>query len=279
MNNQVGDQIRDIFSPLGKRACPIFKMDLHGTKANLIGTGVPIIEKQVGYLLTAAHVLKDIPPGQLAIAGSRQFLHIPDYTANWEHNKTERQLDVDVAAVALPARAVEEMQEFYTFTHARECEEFEGYAKTTFYGAVGYPASKGGLPLKHSDTRTCKSWYYVTNKPARWGDVTTPGKDQTVHFALQVGTSRQSSQSLCVGEFADPHGISGCGIWKVKIDPHSGIVSAPRLVGVCIEHLTDAGVIVATRLSLGAIIISELRKRIDEGHASGPQLYLERNLS
>lgn len=100
------------------------------------------------------------------------------------------------------------------------------------------------------------------------------GKRPVVHVALQAPLRTVNGPAGRIGSAPDPHGISGCGVWKVKLDPQTGGSSPPQLVGIGIEHHGRQGVFVATRMGSGSIAIGELWKHLDEGRTRTTTLEL-----
>jgi hypothetical protein len=112
------DAMAQLFIPLGKRACPIYA-SVNGRGYDVIGTAVPVRGQKYAALLTASHVIDELEDGNVVIAGSRSFLRFPAITVRFSHSRPPPAVDVDVAAIALPATAVSELDAYYDFTGVR----------------------------------------------------------------------------------------------------------------------------------------------------------------
>jgi len=264
------EKLAALFRPLGERACPLYRRT--GRRAyEVIGTGVPVRGQRYAALLTASHVLDELEDGHAVIAGSKSLLRFPAVTARFSHSRPLPVVDVDVAAIALPAAALRELQQFYKFTTAAELGEFEEYGKLTFYGFVGCPHTKN-RDEPGSTQGTVKPYFYVTREygalPAK------SSKLPTVHKALLAPLRTASGPEGRIVSAPDPHGISGCGVWKIKLDPVTGVASPPLLAGIGIEYHPHEGVFVATNAGIAAVVIAELWQQLDEGRGRSTTLEL-----
>jgi len=98
------DDLAALFKPLGKRACPLYgRAGRRGY--DVIGTAVPVRGPKYAALLTASHVIDQLEDGKVMMAGSRSFLRFPAITVKFSHCRPPPAVDVDVAAIALPAAA------------------------------------------------------------------------------------------------------------------------------------------------------------------------------
>jgi hypothetical protein len=177
------DALAALFEPLGKRACPLYSR-LGGRAYNVIGTAVLVRGQKYAALLTASHVVDELEEGQVVIAGSCTFLRFPAMTVRFSHSRPAPAVDVDVAAIALPATPAEELGGYYEFTGAGETGDFEDYSKLTLYGFVGCPHTKNKDTQRTSAERVVKPYFYVTREYAALP--ATGGKRSAVHVALQA---------------------------------------------------------------------------------------------
>jgi hypothetical protein len=255
------DAMSRLFIRLGKRACPLYAR-VGGRGHEVIGTAVPVRGPKYAALLTASHVIDDLDDGHVVIAGNRTFLRFPAITVRFSHSRPRPAIDVDVAAIALPAVAAGDLSRYYEFTGASETGEFEDYSKFTLYGFVGCPHTKNLAPKRPSAERIVKPYFYVTREYAALPP--EDGKRSAVHVALEAPLRRVNGPGGRIVSAPDPHGISGCGVWKVKLDPLTGRASTPQLVGIGIEHHGQPSIFVATRVGAGTVAIAELWKNLDE---------------
>ena len=108
------DTITRLFAPLGKRACPIYRQ-VGTQRREVIGTAVPIRSQKYAALLTSAHVLDELRDDRVLIAGSSRFLRFHATAVKFTHSRPAPSVDIDVAAIALPPAAVDELAEYYDF--------------------------------------------------------------------------------------------------------------------------------------------------------------------
>lgn len=271
MEEKLYDSVVSLFEPLGRRACPILKKDEWG-RLTLVGTGVPVIDGRVGMLLTATHVLKELNQDQIIIAGTKTMMRFPLIASGFSRYNGGNTIDVDVCALALPAEAVNEMRGFYAFTNATELGNLEDENVFTLYGFVGYPHSKNRW--RPAAELRVTPHTYATTAFGRMDGVVTQGKTDWVHFAMKFPRKaiRRGQQRLIPPE---PYGISGCGVWKVSLDRHSGNASKPALVGIGIEYIARSNLLIATRIGAASVAVSTLRKDIEAGKAGGTGLTLQ----
>lgn len=263
-----------LFSPLGKRACPLYAR-LSRRGYDVIGTAVPVRGQHFAALLTASHVIDELEDGHVVMAGSRSFLRFPVIAMKFSHSRPPPAVDVDVAAIALPAAAAEELDGYYEFTGAGDTGDFDDYSKLTLYGFVGCPHAKNRDAARGSAQRTVKPYFYVAREYAALP--AEGGKRSAVHVALQAPLRTVSGPAGRIVSAPDPHGVSGCGVWKIKLDPATGLPSRPQLVGIGIEHHSQTGIFVATRMGAGAVVIAKLWMHLDDGGTHTSTLELRKN--
>src|SRR5262249_46483720 len=88
-------------------------------------------------------------------------------------------------------------------------------------------------------------------------------KREHVHFAFTVPSKLITDVRLHRRMFPKPSGMSGGGVWQIKIDPNTGAIGRPHLAGIIIEKWPDQSVFVATRLEYGLYLASEVQKDVD----------------
>jgi hypothetical protein len=69
-----------------------------------------------------------------------------------------------------------------------------------------------------------------------------------VHFALHVPTGRAHGFDFKPLALPKLQGMSGGGIWRVRLNPKDGTVAEALLVGVGIEYHVREAALVATRI-------------------------------
>jgi len=270
LDSESYERLATLFRPLGTRACPLYRR-VGRRGYEVVGTGVPVRGQKYAALLTASHVLDELEGGHALIAGSQKLLRFPAIAARFSHSRPAPVVDVDVAAIALPAAAVDDLEQFYEFTTAGELGEFEEYNKLTFYGFVGCPHSKN-RDKPGAAQGAVKPYFYITRE---YGALPADGqKRRPVHVALQAPLRTVSGPEGRIVSAPDPHGISGCGVWKIKLDPVTAAASSPVLAGIGIEYHAHERVFIATSSGTAAAIVTELWKQLDEGIARSTSLEL-----
>ncbi|MFT3881796.1 MAG: hypothetical protein QM703_19320 [Gemmatales bacterium] len=265
MNEEAYDQLARIFKPLGSRACPIYMKDERG-HVILVGTGIPVDYGEHGMLITATHVLEDLR-GKSIIVGGAKVLHSFPLVCSGFSSRGEGTIDVDVAAVAIPPEVVIEMMGFYHFTTATELGNVDGQDKYTLYAFVGCPHSRN--KSKPFSEKRIQPYFFTTNTFCNLDGVKTAGKSEVTHFAMRFSLVKTMGRGHQYVQAAQPDGISGCGVWKVRFDPNTGAPAEPKLVGVGIEHVTKSNAFVATHIGAAAIAIKSLGEDLDAGKMKG----------
>jgi hypothetical protein len=156
-----------------------------------------------------------------------------------------------------------ELAGFYEFTTASEFGEFEEYDKFTVYGFVGNPHTKNRDGPRPSPERKTTAYFYVAREFGAIPD--NSGKRSAVHVALQAPLRRFTGPRGQIIAAPDPHGISGCGVWRIKLNAETAEPSAPQLAGIGIAYHARERVFVATRAAAAAVAVTELWRAIDEG--------------
>src|ERR1700687_939718 len=154
------EAMAQLFIPLGMRACPIYAR-ASSRRHEVIGTGVPVRGQKYAALLTASHVVDQLTDGHVVIGGSHRLLRFPAAVVKFTHSRPAPAVDVDVAAIALPAEAVAELSAFYEFTGPGDLGDFDEYSKLTLYGFVGCPHTKNRYDPHKPGAPVIKPYFYV----------------------------------------------------------------------------------------------------------------------
>jgi hypothetical protein len=269
---EINSFISQIFNQLGRRACPIYQFVEHSIYPVLVGTGIPILTSNFGGLITATHVIDSIEGNNFIVGGSHQFYEVPKIASKFATTSRISSIDVDVSALALPSEVVYEMSNFYHFTLASELGQTEDFDELTFYGLVGCPYSKNKFKAALKGSRKIAPYFYVSRDIIPL-DSLSPNSQKMdgVHFALKA-----YFKEIRPVHPPKPNGISGCGVWKVKIDPVSRIVLPPQLVGVGIEYHKKADCFVATHIGAAATVLTLLDQALERGVVGENSWFLEK---
>lgn len=264
-----------LFASLGKRACPIFgRSEKKGL--SLIGTSVPVRGEKYAALLTASHVINELESDGIVIGGSERLLRFRPVTVKFVHRQPGITVDVDVAAIALPRVVAEELQEFYQFTGPGEVGDFDEYDPLTFYSFVGCPHTKNRV-RRDGGQQEIKPYFYVVREYAE-----LPIREDKValtHVAFRAPLQSAIGSNGQRVPIPDPHGISGCGVWKIKLERETGRTLPPELVGLGIEYHAGQRLFVATAFPPAALALTELWKRLDLGIPESTVLELSAQVS
>jgi len=95
----------------------------------------------------------------------------------------------------------------------------------------------------------------MSNKQVAVDEIQATDKSPTHHFAIYYPLKKARDVKGQKVTAPDPHGISGCGVWKVRVDSNTGALSKPSLVGIGIEYLKSYDAMVATRI--GCVTVAQ----------------------
>lgn len=248
--------IGDLFYPLGNRVCPIYQSRSESWGHILIGTAVPLIINKKYYMVTAAHVLNEVRRGRIITSGAESLIEFPVNYRSIGYIKNES-IDVDIALMEIPNEATVQLLSRFHFTTVDELGTVAPYDKWTLYGFVGYPGEKNPRPQRGDALRRATPMFFVMRDFARIDKYFGDGKRENVHCGFSLDISKIRDVHFRPGVAFDPHGMSGGGIWQIQIDPNTGRVSAPKLVGIGIEYHEADATLVFTRIHCVILLFDE----------------------
>jgi hypothetical protein len=182
----------------------------------------------------------------------------------------------DICVGDLPAEIVNELKKGKRFLHLNQLDPFERVNVHSWYCALGYPTE-----MNQSDYRKRALSYACTYNTFLYrGERGLPERfDHSVEILLDFHEDRNTNDDGTKGPLTDPHGMSGCGIWRLA---QGGCVMEAwkpediRLVGIQHGWDTVHHVLRGTRVGFAIQMIykshADLRQAIEFHY--GPQARL-----
>lgn len=230
---------------LHTRVCPLYRKERK--RAFLVGTGIPLTSASGDYVITASHVLDELPDNIVITAGTKSLLHFQARSISYGYVDGET-VDADVGVVRLPVEAARDLSSRYRFTTPEEFGVVAEYDKFTLYAFVGYPHTRNKpKPVALPELRATPT-FLILREFSDVAPFVSSGKRPEVHFALQAPLDKAKdfdSQAVALPKL---QGMSGGGVWRVDIDRRDGTLASVALVGVGIEYRPTESTIVATRI-------------------------------
>lgn len=245
---------------LGARVCPLFRLD-DARRRQLIGTAVPLSFSGHHFLATAAHVLEQAEDGMWITINNIETIVVGGKEAAYGHLRG-RTIDADVGLVRLSSTQAHQMGKEFVFTYLEDVGNVHPYDKLTVYALLGYPHSKH-RPKPSGELRVTPQ-YVIMREFASLAELTTDGKREPVHFALAAPEEKLTNVKNAPITLPTMQGVSGGGVWQISINPDTGEIGEPVLVGIGIEHHRKQGAFIATSIHVLAPLIKELVLAGDE---------------
>jgi hypothetical protein len=247
---------------LGDRVCPLYRVKRN--RPFLVGTGVPFAIERFSFIITAAHVLDEIPGNRLVTFGSQKPVLIGGNSISYGYRRA-LSIDVDLAVVHLPNETAADMRMRFRFTHPNELGDIQPYEKLSFYALMGYPHSKNKPKPSSQESIEAKPLYIVLREFAEFGHLASGGKRDEVHVAFAAPRKHVRNVHFEPFTLPKPKGMSGGGLWHFKIDPAAGEFTQPRLVAIGIEHHQEEQMFLATRIRFAVPIVMDLVNDLKRG--------------
>ena len=165
------------------RVCPIYRLDRQ--RAFLVGTGVPLATDFGEYIITASHVIDELPDHMLVTAGSKSLVRFPARILSFEHIEGKT-ADVDIGLARLPVEATRDLSLRYQFTRLEECGLVANYDKFTLYAVVGYPHSRNKPNRQAMPEIRATPTFLILREFSDVSRLASSGKRSDVHFALHA---------------------------------------------------------------------------------------------
>lgn len=252
--------LHSICHKLGERVCPLYKQTDRG-RFFLVGSGTPIFYAGQAYLLTAAHVINEFSDGMIITAGNKQMIRFPAHSlrTGTVSDHPGKVIDADVGIFRLPAEAVEQMSDRFSFSDEREMSDITPHTILTIYVFLGYRYTRNKPKPKSLQEIHVVPNYIVMRE--RFPLDLLPNAEQ---LRPHVHEAFSAPHEIITGITGEPmnmpklHGMSGGGIWKLEINKSTNRVLPPKLSGIAIEHHRSIGAVVATRLNCAISLIPKV---------------------
>jgi len=234
---------------LGPYAIPLFSLRQRAKSPYLIGTGTLYRFASEAFLITAKHVADELEDGLLVTSGKSGFIRFPAEMAAFEYSKGNGR-DHDICIARIHAEVTQNLHSHIKFVEDKQVSVVDPYDKLTLYAFVGYPHSKN----KPRPNLLCKEieikpFYYALREFLNIGVLHTIDKCDELHVAFSAPFKKFKDVSLQHDmQPPKPHGISGCGVWKIILNKTTGQVDQRALVAVGIEYIKEDNAFVATRI-------------------------------
>jgi len=239
---------------LGAYAVPILTIRKLSQTPYMVGTGSLYRVESGLFLITAKHVVDALSDGRIVTSGKTGFVRFDAEMAVFEQSPGR---DHDICVVRLLSAVVESLSPHLKVVEDSQLACVAPYDKLTLYAFVGYPHSRNRpRPRSEVNEIRLKPVYYLLREFLPLRMLTTSDKCDELHVAFNAPSSEVKDVNLeKTIQAPKPNGISGCGVWMIKLNKTTGLVEAPSLVGVGIEYLQKDKAFVATRIDspIGAI--------------------------
>lgn len=242
---------------LGAYAIPILTMRRQLQTPYLVGTGTLYQSGSESFLITAKHVVDDLDDLQIVTSGKKGFIRFPAEIAAFEY----RGIDHDICVIYLPPEVVSQLHSHFKTVGDEDFSDISSYDKLTLYAFVGYPHSKNKpKPTRLVKEVVMKPFFYVVREFREISCLNSSGKTEMTHVAFNAPLERAKDVTLKNQVLPPkPHGISGCGVWMVRLDKTTGVVCQRSLVAVGIEYIQQDDAFIATRISSALAAINQFK--------------------
>ncbi|MGH9755032.1 MAG: hypothetical protein ACREA2_19825 [Blastocatellia bacterium] len=243
-------------------------MDRPGGRPQSFGTGLLVSAIAGSFLITAAHVIREIRKGRdvYFYIEPRTKLHLsfhPYLITNPPEGKDEDQDILDIGVLQFigprlpPYPAVDKwpLDVDYLLPNAMPRE-----GKT--YLIQGFPGSQGRVNPKNRNIKSKVYGYRNISHPTE--QYKKLGVTPESHIAIIFERKRGIGPDGQTRVFPDPRGMSGSPVWLLydgQEEPSDQ--KQLRVVGIANKHLKDQRTILATDISLAFALIYELQRRLE----------------
>ncbi len=239
-----------------RRVVPLYSFDDRG-RPFLSASSVPFQDENTRFLITAAHCcFKDGKPLPLFVYGEHRLHALTDLRGAWEYSPG-REPDFDVAVIRLEPSCADDLQERHWFCTPDDVRSVLPKTPGIHYLFAGYPASRNRKrPIQYGLPNRATA--LITGDINSIDEVRGVDKINEHHFAIAFPHKKVTGQGGKEFHVPPPYGMSGGGVWRIKIDPVERLVSSPYLVGVGVEYHKAAKTFVATRVQAVAPLARDL---------------------
>lgn len=195
------------------------------------GSGVLLRIADASFLLSCAHVLETAQEKDavLYVVGVEDapLVHLADAQYHWTEDK-----NVDLGFALLPSRVVDLLPKGKRFLHLSDLE-LDRTDRPGVYSLTGYPAVKTVRNTEISDVNSTPFSFTTFLEIERLDNHIDGVTIALTYDARAAGDSEGNPARI-----PDPHGISGCGIWRLAAmdgpPPPNWSAQDVKLIGI--EH-------------------------------------------
>ncbi len=196
------------------------------------GSGVFYKDEKGGYLITASHVLNELPEGKIIVGSLKRTIHVKGNTIDYKSS-----IDFDLAALQMKEEdRLHFEQEYYFFTKA-EIHHFTSLNKNQHLILLGYPNTLNKSPKTPNLNNKRGIFYYGTNKIIDLNTVSkkNSGKHPLEHFAVKIDLSEAYKENSEPPILKELKGISGGLVLLVETDRTGNLILKKSIIGIIIE--------------------------------------------
>jgi len=197
------------------------------------------------------------------ISGNSTFLTFDGPQIRWSYEK-DKTTDYDIVVFHVHQEYRSNLKPFYRFIQTDDFSTVDAYSKLTLYAFVGFPHSKNRPQRSNGKDIEAKSHYFVVREFADLSKIDSKDKRKEVHVAFFAPLKKITDIQFRRKAPPNPQGMSGCAVWKIKIDEQTGWVNTCHFVGIGIEHTPSAQAFIATKSEWIYYAISELKRKMSD---------------
>jgi hypothetical protein len=234
---------------LGAYAIPVITVRKQNQSPYLVGTGSLCRMGADVFLITAKHVVDELGDGLIMTSGRNGFIRFAADKAAFDYPKSTAR-DHDICVARIPAEALQNLHNDLRVVEPHQISAVQPYDKLTLYAFVGYPHSKNKpKPKSKFPEIILKPFYYVFRERVDINNLSSPGKVDELHAAFSAPLDKIKDVNLeREVQPPAPYGISGCGVWRLRLNATTGLVDDCSLVAVGIEYIKKHAAFVATKI-------------------------------
>ena len=231
-----------------------YVVPLYGTaersKRYVVGSGALVRIDDMGFLLTAAHVLDEQRRvgTNIEVPGRNALLPIGGQAMKSPLPASGRRDDdqIDIGILPLQPEIVEELLAHFTFLDVEQLDPSDVPGTQTLYTFVGYPSSQHEGP--RGGVLTIEPVRY-TSGPLH-PEMYPKGFQLETHASIDFDAKRMVARTERVQTPPDPHGVSGGGVFRIGTwDEIIAGTNVERLVAIAIEVRKQERCLLGTRIA------------------------------
>jgi len=226
-------------------------------KPRPICTALLVAYKEKRFLVSAAHLMMDLPPDSVAVYVKNE-LCIPIGNAVYADPRDSRvNNETDLIIWRLADEVADELEEQYEFYRPAELSFNHPFSDKSRYLVVGFPNSKTRLKVGVRKISLNPFIYLTEHADHKYFQQLELQASRNMLFDYKRKRTKGYKTGL-VHKGPWTRGLSGCGIWFL---PNLLAVKEediyPILISVFIEYRKELNVIVSTKLSMARILFEK----------------------